>query len=381
MVLLMAASFLAYANVAVFFQFYGYLRALAIDPAWYGTIIGTFAAVSLVARPLVTPFIHKGNAPGIAAVGAVLATAALGAYSLADGPWGLLAVRAFHGLAFVVLGGALMAVFIEMVPTDRSAQFFGILSVVVMIPNTIVPPLLPWLDRSLGGFTQVLGCFAALMVLILPLIWLSRPPAMSQGGVGSTGALSRQEIVADLKDRRMQVLLLAMLGLYSGLALVFFFLDGFGRTLGIGGTGLFLTLASGGEIGVRLLAGSLFDRLDKVKLAAGTLAGLALAYAGLSAVNQSWAFFSLGLVIGLGWGIAMPVFNGLIFDLSTPRLRAFNTNLGMQMYQAGFFLGPFIGAPVVVHGGYRSIFAGCALLALVGAGLVWGFKPAKGKAG
>jgi len=228
MVMLMAATFIAYANVAVFFQFYGYLRTLAIDPAWHGPLIGCFAAVSLVARPLIIPFIHKGNARRIAAAGAVLAALGLAAYSLAGGPWGLLAVRAFHGLAFVVLGGALMAAFVEMVPTDRSAQFFGLLSVVVMVPNTIVPPILPWLDRTMGGFTQVLLGFAALMGLTLPLIWRARPPSGPPGPADRTAALSRPEIVADLKDGRLQVLLLAMLGFtaWKGLESIH---DGFSR--------------------------------------------------------------------------------------------------------------------------------------------------------
>ena len=38
-------------------------------------------------------------------------------------------------------------------------------------------------------------------------------------------------------------------------------------------------------------------------------------------------------------GVAMPLINALAFDLSTPRLRAYNSNLGMQMFQGGFSWG------------------------------------------
>jgi predicted MFS family arabinose efflux permease len=59
-----------------------------------------------------------------------------------------------------------------------------------------------------------------------------------------------------------------------------------------------------------------------------------------------------------------------MFDLSDPRFQAFNTNLGMQMFQAGFFLGPFIGAPIVIRWGFPALYILCAALSLAGAGLI-----------
>jgi len=162
-----------------------------------------------------------------------------------------------------------------------------------------------------------------------------------------------------------------MLFLYSGHALVFFFLDGYGRSIGILDTGLFLTLSTMGEIGVRLAAGSRFDRMNKPRLIALTMLGLTLGYAALAHVPGETAFFGLGLLLGLGWGIAMPVCNGLIFDISSPRSRVFNVNLGLQMFQGGFFLGPFLGGPIVAHFGFPSLFHLCALLSLLSGGLVF----------
>ena len=60
---LFAATLLAYANIAVFFQYVAYLRTLPIDPRWTGLLIGTFSAVCLVLRPLVSPFFHAASTP------------------------------------------------------------------------------------------------------------------------------------------------------------------------------------------------------------------------------------------------------------------------------------------------------------------------------
>jgi MFS family permease len=71
-----------------------------------------------------------------------------------------------------------------------------------------------------------------------------------------------------------------------------------------------------------------------------------------------------GGMLGLVWGVAMPVFNGLLFDTSAPRLRGFNINLGLQMFQGGFFLGPVVGAWMVAHWGFTVLFQVCAALSL-----------------
>jgi MFS family permease len=67
----------------------------------------------------------------------------------------------------------------------------------------------------------------------------------------------------------------------------------------------------------------------------------------------------------------MPVLNALLFDCSTTRLRAFNTNLGLQMFQTGFFIGPLLGAFILQRGGYEGLYYCCAALALVSAGLLF----------
>ena len=68
-----------------------------------------------------------------------------------------------------------------------------------------------------------------------------------------------------------------------------------------------------------------------------------------------FGFFALGGLLGLGWGVVMPVLNALLFDRSRPKLRAFNTNLGLQMFQGGFFVGPLAGA-VALHRGDTTSF-------------------------
>ena len=364
---LFAATLLAYSNIAVFFHYVAYLRTLPIDPKWIGLLIGIFSAVSLVLRPVVSPFFHAGSTPRYLIVGTALLIAALLSYRAADSLATMLAVRMLHGLAFVVLGTALMYLMVDRIPEQRSAQAFGLLAVVVLIPNTLIPPMLPFLTRQLGGFTNVLTAFAAASVLVVPLALAGGPRGRRGDARGPLRPLTGAEVLRNLKDPRVALSLGAMLLLYCGYAMVFFFIDGYGRAIGVADTGLFLTLATVGEIGVRLAAGSFFDRRDKRLLAAWTMIAMSLGYVLLANVSGNAAFFGTGLLLGLAWGVSMPVFNGLLFDLSDIRFRAFNVNLGMQMFQGGFFIGPFIGSAVAAAWGFPAVYYLCAVFGLLAA--------------
>ncbi len=224
----------------------------------------------------------------------------------------------------------------------------------------------------MGGYNRILLFFAALMLFLFPLIYATSGKSGERTGETGPSVLSFREIMEDLKSGPIIRILAAMLLLYAGHAMVFFFLEGYGKSIQVAYAGVFLTLSTAGEIGIRLVAGSFFDRIDKARLAACSLAGLCLAYIALTQVTGKGGLYILGLVFGVGWGVAMPVFNGLILEISRPRFRAFNINLGMQMFQAGFFLGPLVGAPLLARFGYGPLYHFCAGLSLLAAILmIW----------
>ena len=281
---LFGATFLAYSNISVFFHFYAYMDTLGIAPEWFGLLISIFSAVSLAVRPAISPFFHAENARPFLLLGTTMVIAALISYSLANGFWSLVAIRIFHSLAFVILGTALMALTVQYIPEERSAQAFGFLAIIILIPNTIIPPFLPFLGRHLGGFAHVLVLFAGITVLVYPFVMGIKRPQGMPVHPASARSLTHREIREDLRGVSLLMIFGAMLLLYSGYALVFFFLDGYGKSIGIMATGLFLTLSTLGEIGVRLGAGSLFDRMNKPLLLAFTMFGLTMGYTVLAHV-------------------------------------------------------------------------------------------------
>jgi MFS family permease len=81
-------------------------------------------------------------------------------------------------------------------------------------------------------------------------------------------------------------------------------------------------------------------------------------------------FFIIAILFGLGWGVALPLLNGLLFDYSDPRLRALNVNLGLEMFQGGFFLGPLLGGLLLASWNYPALYEACGGLILIAIALL-----------
>jgi len=101
------------------------------------------------------------------------------------------------------------------------------------------------------------------------------------------------------------------------------------------------------------------DRGNKLKTLLFSLTLLLAGYLILAVTASPVTFFALALLFGLAWGIALPILNGLVFDYSPPKLRAFNANLGLEMFQGGFFLGPLLGGIFLTTGSYRTLYYVC----------------------
>ncbi|MCE5265764.1 MAG: MFS transporter [Deltaproteobacteria bacterium] len=373
-----AILFISYCNVALFFQFHDYLGTLPIEKEWFGFLIAVFSLVVLVVRPGISPFLNTGNASFWIGASCLLMIPTLLCYAAAQHLWTMTLVRIVHGIAYVVMVTALTSRLVACIPSDRSAQFFSLISVMTLLPYAVIPPVLDPLTRFAGGFQYVLMLSAIPIIAVFPLLRLFIKPAK-----GSEDArreqVTRREICRNLQDPPIFLMLILSLLLWATFTPVFFFLRGYGKELNIPNPGWFFTLSTLTEIGVRLLAGSFFDRLNKPKALAFSFLWLTAGYLVLANVGGGYALYSLGLLLGIGWGVALPVLSGLIFDFSPLKFRALNTNLSMVMFQGGYFLGPLAGGFLIIHGGYGRMLYVCggvlticaivsALLSIIGKG-------------
>ena len=90
--------FLAFCNLAVFFHFHQYLHTLPIDSRWFGLLISLFSLLSLILRPIISPFMHAGNARKWLGISCTVVIVLLLTYGLARSFFTMALVRIVHGV-------------------------------------------------------------------------------------------------------------------------------------------------------------------------------------------------------------------------------------------------------------------------------------------
>ena len=357
-------AFFNYCNLAIFFEFHDYLSTLPIPSMWIGFLIAAFSLTAFTVRPIVSPLITVQNSRKWMFTSCCFLIASLTLYNFATGFWSIAITRVIHGAAYVVLGTSATTKLVSVIPRDRSAQAFALLSVVSLLPFALIPPLLKPVTVYFAGFDGVINVSAALMLINLPLIALLK--ASWAADPDGESPLRISEIVANLRDQRIWSLLAINLIVWTSFTTIFFYLKGFGEKIGISNPGYFFTVSTFTEMAVRVFAGRLFDKIDKKISLLASLILLIFGYMLIGIVTTPIGFYSLGLVLGLGWGVILPVINGFLFDVSAPKFRGLNANLATEMFQAGFTLGPFLGGLVLFGYGYLPLFVLSGLVLVTG---------------
>jgi MFS family permease len=362
-------AFLAICNVTVFYDLFGHLASLGVPAGLRGLVVGAAPATAMVLYLVASPFLGLRRAPGAMLLGmAVLAASGL-AYLFVHSPWGLLGLRVLNGVGQFLMGAGATALLVTVIPPERSGQAFGIYSVAILVAFGLVPTVMDAAAPHLAGRAHG---YAAATASMLPALWIvlrirrrlrdAPRPALHEG------SLRWSEIRENVAAPRVAILLLLNTGYFANWSSLYFLFEGFAREQGVGNVGAFFGVLTGLMIVIRLLAGRLFDRVNKLWLMGSSFGIIALAHLALGHAPPATVPL-VGALFGLGLGAGYPAINGLMFDFSAPRFRPLNANLMLFAVQGGSFLGPAVGGALVAHRGYRGYFLASVAMALCSAGL------------
>lgn len=371
-VLTLAAA-LGFCNIAVFYGLATWLERMGVDPAWRGALIAAEPLAALAARPLLSFLLTARRALFTARLGLLGMGLALPCYQLAHTAPALFAVRVFHGLSFVCLVSAVMALLAKVVPPGLAGRAFGYFSLSSLIPYAVMPPLMEWLLPRVGGEARA---YAWTALLTLPALALMAPLGASLGPGAFPDEEDRRgptpgEILENLRQGPVLLLLGANLLVFCATTQVFFFIKPYAVSLRLAEPGLFFTVSTCASLAVRVLGGPYFDRLPRRGAALAALAALAACVGLFAWARGAAAFFVLAGAYGLCLGLALPLLNASLFLESAPRFRGANMNLMLFMMDAGYVLGPLAGGALVAGGcGFGALFAAGAACAAAGAAML-----------
>lgn len=370
-------GFLAVCNLTVFYDLFHYLQMLGVPAELRGLVIGAYSLTAMLLYLTVSPFVNAANAPRVMLLGmAILAAcglAYLGVHSLP----GLLALRILGGTGQFFMGAGTMAMFVAVIPQERSGHAFGIYSIAMLAAYGVVPTLMDAIAPLIKSPPH--GYAAATLSLIPAACITVQVRRRHRRRLEQAEQIVRQLTWTDIRANitKLPIALLILLNMiyFANWSSLFFLFKGFAHEQQLGNVGSFFSAQMGTMVVIRLLAGRLFDMVDKTKLVMGSFLTVAGGYLALNHLPGVWAVPLVGMLFGAGMGAGYPAINGLMFQLSPQRFRSLNANLMMFAVQAGFFVGPVIGGALVAHSHYSGYFnasialsitaalAGCMLLA------------------
>ncbi len=368
----------AFCNVSVFYSFYHYLGVIGIPVAWRGFLVGLEPMAAFGLRLLVLPWLHTRNAYALAMVSLVLLMVVSCSYLAVTSIAGLIVLRIFHGAVFVLLTCAVISLIVNFIPPEQSGQGFSALSVATMIPYAVIPTLtetiLPHVRNAADMYAGV-SVFSLISIGLMLAVRRRIHSAMSRMDKSLMQRLSLTEIRDNFRQRPVIFLLAAILFIYMAHATIFYFLKNLSLQTGVGNAGIFFSIAMTAMIVVRLFGSLVFDRFDKLKLLPPTLTALVLCLVILPDASTLMAFYGTAAFYGVSIGVALPIFNALLFSASSPGLRGLNTNMTLFAMDAGYFLTPYLGGALIMGGaGFHLLFSAASGFVLLSLVLVQGHR-------
>lgn len=366
---LVFVSFFAFCNMAVFYGFYSYLGQIGIPVEWRGFLVGLEPMTAFALRLVLVPLVHAGNAVVVMLGALVMLVMVLNAYTWAMTIETLAVLRIWHGAAFVLLVSAGMALVVQFIPKEKSAQGFGVVSLAALIPYAVMPVLA---ERLLGSGISESRVYAIISVMALPgIVLLASIRRRVEARLGERDQAimqrpSARELKENLRERDVLLLLAVNALIYFSHASVFYFMKNRFQFLGFVDVGGFFTVSSVVMIAVRVLGGGLLDRLSKARATSVFLVVLAVLFVLFSRVASPLWFTVLAGLYGLCLGVILPLLNAAMFAVSPSHLRGVNTNLSLFMMDAGYFLSPYLGGALLAGGWpVAALFQICTLLLLM----------------
>lgn len=364
---------LCVANFLLFFAFYLLLPILPIylidvfhtDRGTVGLILSSYTLAALFIRPLSGFILDMFNRKPLYLAAYFLFILCFAGYVFATVLTLFIIVRIFHGLCFGMVTTAGNSLVVDIMPSSRRGEglgYFGVANNLAMAMG----PMLGLFINDHYGFNVIF--YAAIVSGVAGLLFVL--PVKSDKKVDRT---LRQPIAFDrfflpqgFKAGIAFLLSAVPYGILTSYVAIY------GKELNVQGSmGIFFSLMAVGLASSRLFAGKLVDRGKLVwVISLGTticifalflLSSLGKINVYLNVTMISILFYTVGIVLGFGYGMMFPAYNTLFVNLAPNNRRATASSTYLTSWDIG------IGIGLVAGGKIADTTGGLPLSYLVGA--------------
>ena len=308
-----------------------------------GVIVSITYAASLLLRPFIPLLEDRVKIKNIMMAGVILIlTAALGLTFVIGSASQVIFWRILHGIGTGFTGLMLMNYQSALIPIKSRGKEFAFISIAYNLPPIIFTPFLELLQMK-GYFflyaltLPVMAGIAILLAYRLPDIsdWQAQNAAAARGGAGPEKSVSYMKL---FKNPIISIFLASsvIFGLGDAAQVTFVLLA---NEKSVPASWFYFS-ASAFAVVLKLLAGSLLDRVPRKLFAQSANLMLCLCFI-IASFSQSAATFAVcGLMYGLGMGLGYPAYICLVSDLGSGGAQSRLMALFGLFYAACYFVMP-----------------------------------------
>jgi MFS family permease len=346
---------------ALFSSFYFLMPVLPLyvsgplggDQRTIGLVSSLFTVTAVTFRPFGGYLLDRYGRRGLHLAALTAFAVVVAGYAAAGTLAALLAVRLAHGLPWGAGNTAANTTAADLVPVSRRGEGIGLFGMAQTLAMAVAPAAAIAILGD-GRFKTLFLCAAALAGAALAFAVPVRHPQLANP--------SAKLKLSTLVEWRVGWIAGALLFLTAGYGSVTTFVVVYAKELGVIGSGLFFTLLAIGLIAARLVAGRMFDRYGPGRVIGTGLALMASCYV-LLFVGKA-AFFAAAVMLGLGFGTAVPSFQAMAPAMVPAARRGAAFATVLASFDVGIGLGAYLLGHVAKALGYGPMYlvAGSLLL-------------------
>ena len=342
-----------------------YLDMLGSDAVFIGltTTLATGAAV--IVRPLSGVVVDRYGRKSILVVGFIVMAVSIAFYAIIPVAGAVLALRFVHGLGWGFGSTANTTLAADIIPRKRFAEAMGYFAMTNSLAMALAPALTIWLMDS--GYSSIMIFTAAgltvaslIAAIVLFVTDYEQPPLKKDI------PLSKAFAPKNMFERSAIFPSVVMFMIALGFGAISTFIALMGADRGIAGIAVYFVVYAITNVASRPLIGRWTDSrgffypgIMSCVLFAASLAVIAFAH-GLPAIVVA------GILVGLGIGTAMSVFQTMSVAIVPPTSRGAATSTYLFLFNGGIAVGAFIAGVLVGPFGYTGMFLVMAALGLAG---------------
>jgi len=340
-----------------------------------GVIVATMSYVTAI---FLIPFgmlSDKFGRPKLLMGGLIIFTLTPLLYPLAHNTGHLILVRAIHGLGAAAFLPAAIALVVDLTPSNRRGTAIGWYTASLQLGLMAGPITGGFLTSRFGYNAAFYGC-AAISFIGLALAFSRLRDIAQEPVVTPEVAISPWSWLGHpLSIAVMLAPLLVALG--SGTIGSYIPLYGLSFGMTEADAGAIITAVYASSALLRAPSGRLADRIDRKWLLGGGVGISAIAVSLFPFFHGLAQFIVIGIIFGIGMGLAMPASLAMAADFSSASGRGLSMAVPTCFFQIGMAVGPTVMGFVANARGYETMFLSCAASLALGLIIMLGLMRAQ----